>query len=143
MFSILWGNIQHGQLARLPYLGFSLLIGLVLILLGLSVMMLGNGIEQAADLESGISLTLSLPEFTLLLVVAAVMGFAGVNLMAKRLRHIGLPGWPTTLALTLLVAAVGIGWSLFGAIGFQFLIWLTLLCLPKGTFSHSYNSSVH
>lgn len=143
MFSILWGDIQQGQLARLPYLGYSLLVSLLLILVGLSVVLLENGVERGANGIEGISLTLSLPGFVLLLLMTIPLGLAGLNLMAKRLRHVGLPGWPTTIALTLLVFAIAYGWSLPGAHGFQFLIWMTLILLPKNTFSHLPNSSVH
>jgi uncharacterized membrane protein YhaH (DUF805 family) len=40
------------------------------------------------------------------LPLAALVGFAGLNLAAKRARDIGLPGWPLALGLALGLAAV-------------------------------------
>jgi uncharacterized membrane protein YhaH (DUF805 family) len=40
------------------------------------------------------------------LPLAALIGFAGLNLAAKRARDIGLPGWPVALGLALGLAAV-------------------------------------
>ncbi len=140
MLSVLWGNLRQGQLARLPYLGYTLLVGLTAILIGVGLWPWLTPVETPTGSSTELSLILPLPVAILLLIATSVLGFAGLNLMAKRLRHIGLPGWPTTAALTLLVMAIGYGWSLPAANGFQLLIWLTLLVLPKGLFGQAANA---
>ncbi|MBY5991310.1 hypothetical protein [Ferrimonas balearica] len=142
MFKALWGEIQQGQLARLPYLGYSLLLSLLGIGIGIAVgvaigiteTMMGG---ELADTQAQLADSLSLPALLVLVVVFVLLSFAGLNLMAKRLRHMGLPGWPTAIALTLLVAAISYGWTAQAANGFQLLVWLILALVPGGLFGRS------
>ncbi|MBY6185241.1 hypothetical protein KUV89_01115 [Marinobacter hydrocarbonoclasticus] len=137
VFTTLWGDIQQGSLARVPYFSYSILLVALGMALGIVVAM-SLGIDDPGSngelTQEQFENALSLPMLLLLIAASVLLSFAGLNLTAKRLRHMGLPGWPTTIALALLVAAISYGWSAQAGNGFQFLVWLTLLFTPGELF---------
>lgn len=97
MVSVLFGQLQHGRLGRLDFLGYTVLLAFITVLLGLSVgMAIGVG-EQliAGDPRQAHALVrevLGAPQAFILMVLGAALLFAHFNITAKRLRDIGLPG---------------------------------------------------
>jgi len=139
MIKALFGELRHGRIARLPYLGYGILIGVMFALLGVVLgfayavisAALGGGQERQAltymmDTPNVIYMVL-----VMLLIVVPVM-FAGSNLQAKRWRDIGLPGW-TTVAVVILIGALLrlVGWEQI-EFGFGLLMGIGLLFIPSG-----------
>ena len=104
MIKALFGEVKTGRLMRLQYLGYSVLLSLLMFGFGLAVVMAigvgehiaGGDLQQVQDqlLEQ-----LTLPAILVMAVVMPLFLFVGVNIMAKRIRDIGLPGWWTVLAI--------------------------------------------
>jgi uncharacterized membrane protein YhaH (DUF805 family) len=77
--------------------------------IGRAGFLLGEALLLAAFLALAFGLGLGFGLRNVLAVflpLAALIGFAGLNLAAKRARDIGLPGWPVALGLALGLAAV-------------------------------------
>jgi uncharacterized membrane protein YhaH (DUF805 family) len=68
-------------------------------------------------------------------VVVALFASAGANIMAKRIRDIGLPGWWSVLAIVVLTGVVSVAISAQASNGLYLLITLTLLLVPTGVFA--------
>ncbi len=140
MFKKIFGDIATGQLLRLPYLGYSVLLFVLMaafmISIGLMIggveQMMGGDIHQAQDKLRG---WLTLPFMIIFAVVMAAFLFAGFNIMAKRIRNIGLPGWWSILVILVVGALVTAFVSQQAGNGLNTLIWLALLLIPAKTFS--------
>ncbi|MBW3138741.1 DUF805 domain-containing protein [Ferrimonas balearica] len=143
----LWGETGSGQLARLPFLVFTMGLLLLLMALGYAISERVRHYAQqhptAPDQLTELTAALTGPGVILALLALLLITLTGLNLMSKRLRHMGLPGWPTTVALCLLTIAIGYGWSLPGANGFQLLVWLALVLTPGQWFRHQSSSSAN
>ena len=98
MIKSLFGDVKTGRLMRLQYLGYSLLLSLLMFGFGLAILLaigagehiIGGDLQQAQD---RLREMFSLPLMILFAVVIPLLVFIGVNMMAKRIRDIGLPGW--------------------------------------------------
>jgi len=112
MLLTLFGHLTSERLPRLRYLGYNLLLVLIGVialiaaaaLIGISEQMAGGDLvtsqQQVVD-------SLGVPLMLGALLIIAALAFAGSNIMAKRIRDIGLPGWwvvATIYAVELLVA---------------------------------------
>ena len=133
---IFFGEIRDGRLARLPFLAWTMLLGLMVIGFGLLAgatlavvqnLIGGNPATSQAILEE----VLAGPLVVGLTLIGLVVLFAQYNLVAKRARDIGLPGWPTVLVVFLLTGLAGatlsemaIGWA-------NAVVGLTLLLIPS------------
>ena len=81
----------------------------------------------------GIALVAQLVGFTIAAAVgtvAFVLGFAFMNLIAKRLRDIGLPGWPSLAVACMLGTAFSLGAPLAATIVYIVAVWVLLFALP-------------
>ena len=67
-------------------------------------------------------------------IVMALLMFAGLNIMAKRIRDIGLPGWWIVLALILLGMLLSYFVSQQAGSGMHTLIWILLVLIPGKSF---------
>ncbi len=106
MWRIFFGEVASGRLKRLQYLGYSILLNLIVFAIVITAIMLVGGVEQASDDPMAMQRRL-LERFGSVGMLAMsllmfVFLFAGLNLMAKRLRDMGLPGWPGVLGLMLI-----------------------------------------
>lgn len=130
-----FGEIKNGRLVRLPFLGYSILLSVFLLLFGLAVVfamgvgehLIGGDLQQAQDLLR--------QRFGALAVIVTVTFmafwiFASLNLTAKRIRDVGLPGWWTILALVILLGVVSVTISEEASSGLQTIFWLALLFIP-------------
>lgn len=110
MFNALFSGITSGRLPRLPFLGYLLLIaaimfafvfGTVALIVSAEKLMSGNLQQIQATLaqELGMAYIIIMAIFILLIV------FVSMNIVAKRIRDMGLWGWTSVLVL---VVASGI-----------------------------------
>ena len=135
MFKVLFGDITTGRLMRLSYLGYSLLLALSVIGLGLAIglaigageHLIGGNIQQAQD---RLREWFTLPFFIVFGLVSALFAFGGMNIMAKRIRDIGLPGWWTVLVIIVLEGIISFIVSGQVSSSLHILIWIALLLLP-------------
>ena len=138
MFKALFGDIQAGRLLRLPYLGYSILISVLMIVFGLALAFAAGVGEYliAGDMEAAqlhMSENFSIVSVLLFIVVSVLFLFAGCNIMAKRLRDIGLPGWWMVLAIVVVTGAVAVMVSDEASNILQTLIWIVLLLVPSNS----------
>ena len=115
MWKAFFGELGGGRLTRLQYLGYSVLLNLILFAIVIGVTLLAGGLEQAGDDPAAMQRQL-LERFgavgmSLMTVLFFLLLFAGLNLMAKRLRDMGLPGWPGVLGVMIvsLILAMAFG----------------------------------
>ena len=140
MLKRLFGEITDGRLRRLPYLGYSVLLAALslgfAIALGLMIgageQLIGGDLQQA---QAKLAEWFTLPFMVVFGLVVALFAFAGANIMAKRIRDIGLPGWWSVLAIVVLTGVVSVAISAQASNGLYLLITLTLLLVPTGVFA--------
>ena len=113
MFTVLFGDVKGGRLARLPYLGYLVLlmaIGMGIMFGGIVIVggierMMGGDIQQTQEM---LLQNFGVPGLILIVVVALLLGFANLNIAAKRIRDMGLPGWWTMLGVVIVSMAVAL-----------------------------------
>jgi uncharacterized membrane protein YhaH (DUF805 family) len=136
MFKALFGEVKIGRLMRLPYLGYSVLLSLLMFGFGLAVVMaigagehiIGGDLQQAQD---RLREMFTLPAMLVFAVVMPLFVFIGANIMAKRIRDIGLPGWWMVLAIFVISAVVSYMISDEVSSGLNTLIWVVILLVPS------------
>ena len=64
------------------------------------------------------------------LAAAGLLAFGFFNLIAKRVRDLGFPGWKTVAVLTMLGTAFSFAAPLPATIGYIALVWSVLLLMP-------------
>ena len=139
MINAYFGDIANGRLQRLPYLGYSvfliaLLFGFVfgsIILLGTAENIMGGDLASAQNM---LMETLGIP-YTIILGIMVFVVIAGLlNLMAKRVRDIGLPGWLLVLGLVIVSALISRYVSNSASNSFSSIVGIGLLLIPSDTF---------
>jgi uncharacterized membrane protein YhaH (DUF805 family) len=144
MFKTLWGEVKNGRLQRLPYLGYFVLLNVLLGVLVFGVLMsldveegmLNGDLEQV---QAGFAEHLSMPVVLLGAVVLLLVLFASLNIMAKRLRDTGLPGWWSTLGVVAIGAMLSQIVSEQVGSGFHSLVMLALILIPTASFNKQQN----
>jgi len=114
MLKTLFGDAATGRLARLPYLGYWFLLGLLGIVIaigigasiGVAEQAIGGDIQQA---QAHLRENLGLPAISFIFAVGILLLFGNLNLMAKRIRDMGLPGWWVVLGFVVLNAIISTG----------------------------------
>ena len=112
MLNTYFGDVTSGRLLRLPFVGYLILLQVIMIAMGLGVAaslgvaenLVGGDLQEAQTMlreKFGIPVMIGFAIFFALFI------FADLNLKAKRIRDIGLPGWWTLLA-ALAVSIIGI-----------------------------------
>jgi uncharacterized membrane protein YhaH (DUF805 family) len=137
MLKRIFGEIANGRLTRLPYLGYSVLlaalsVGFVValgLMIGAGEQLIGGDLQQA---QAKLAEWFTLPFMVVFGLVVALFVFAGANIMAKRIRDIGLPGWWSVLAIVVLTGVVSVAISAKASNGLYLLITLALLLIPSG-----------
>ena len=140
MFKVLFGDISNVRLMRLPYLGYSLLIDLlvigfvfaVVLTIGAGEQIIGGNLQQAQDM---LQKWFTLPFFIVFGLFMLMFVYAGFNIMAKRIRDIGLPGWWVLLAIIVLESVVTYTVSQQAGGNSHILITVVLLLIPSNTFA--------
>ena len=135
MFRVLLGDIRQGRLPRLPYLGYSLLIMALMFGFGVAIavaagvgeQLIGGDLQQAQD---RLREWFAVPAMLVIALVVLLLLFMSANIMAKRVRDIGLPGWWVVLAVTVLTGMLGYWVSEEVGNGLHTLVWVVLLLVP-------------
>lgn len=139
---IYFKSVRTGRLQRMQYFAFSVAAVILVVLavfglvvgIGIAEQIIGGDIEQAQALLrekfSGIAL---LGIFLFIVVI----GFAQLNIAAKRVRDIGLPGWPLVLAMIVLAYMISLISDGYTQQGIRFAFWLVLVLMPSGSFGAS------
>lgn len=145
MLTKIFGDIKTGTLARLPFLGYTLLLNIMLVLimmgiaasLGITEQMIGGDIEQTqqflANKFGGIAILG-------VMLIMSLFVFATVNITAKRLRDMGLPGWISMLIIFILATLLGFFLTPEAIQIFQAAIFLALVLIPGSLFNKSLSS---
>lgn len=143
MLRAFFGGLIDGRLARLPFLGLWVLLWVLVFLYGAGIAF-GIGVAEPLIFDGpaaarGVLLghlgasALALLGFGCLLFVLAQL-----NLLAKRIRDMGLPGWSVLLVMALLSAALAYTLPAGSAPldpDTQGLLILALLLIPSGLFA--------
>ena len=140
MLKGLFGETSNGRLTRLPYLGYLVLLAAlslgfaiaVGLMIGAGEQLIGGDLQQA---QAKLAEWSTLPFMVVFGLVVAVFVFAGANIMAKRIRDIGLPGWWSVLAIVVLTGVVSVAISAQASNGLYLLITLALLLIPTDAFA--------
>ena len=149
MFRTYFGDLRTGRLTRLPFLGYLLLLSVLFTLFGMGIAF-GIGVAEyliRGDLPAardylleqvGLAAMLSLALFVLAVAIAKW------NLITKRIRDMGLPGWWVLLIIVLADAALAWVMSASGEplsrtypihAMISGLVTFGLLFIPSGLFS--------
>jgi uncharacterized membrane protein YhaH (DUF805 family) len=120
---------------RLQYLGYSLLLSLLMLGVGLTVAAAVGAGEQVIDgdlqqAQNLLSEALSGPFLLVFAVLMILFMFIGANIMAKRIRDIGLPGWWSVLAIFVLSGLLSNLVSANASNILNSVIWILLLLVP-------------
>ena len=135
MIKVLLGDVKAGRLRRLQYLGYSLLLSLLLFGFWLAVVLaigageriIGGDLQQAQDQLREI---FTLPVMFVFAVIMPLFFFMGANIMAKRIRDIGLSGWWMVLVIVVITAIVSYVVSSEASSALHTLIVVVLLLVP-------------
>ena len=142
MINALLKEIKTGRLLRLQYLGYSLFMGLLVVIfiaalvfaIGAGEHLLGGNLQDA---QNQLREWFTLPFMIVFGIFMASMLFIGFNLMAKRIRDIGLPGWWSILVIMIISGALSYAVSQQASSGFHTLIWILLVLVPTNTLEKS------
>jgi uncharacterized membrane protein YhaH (DUF805 family) len=142
MIRTLFADLSSGRLQRLPYLGWYAVLALFVLVIGFGI---GASIGlaerasggEAADAQMVITEHLGVVGLVLIIAIFSVLLFAHLNIAAKRIRDMGLPGWLVLLGAIIVggligtLAGQGIG-ALFNLLGL-----LALFLIPSNAFGKS------
>jgi uncharacterized membrane protein YhaH (DUF805 family) len=134
MLRVYFGEFASGRLGRLGYLGHYVGLTLAMVAVGLAVGF-GAGVTEevvGADTAAEATQPLSVVALVVLSILGVAAAVAGVNILAKRLRDIGLPGWWGAAGIFVaaaILAAVG-GDSVSGLFGL--VVFVVLVGVPTG-----------
>lgn len=138
MLRALWGEIQHGRLQRLPFLGWYLVLVLLAAVLAFALGAIIGAAERMSGgepLETQVALGESLGPMGVLVVAAlfALLLLGQLNIMAKRVRDMGLPmPWILVLAWLLLSGMLSSVAGAFLSGLLSLMVLLALLLMPTG-----------
>jgi len=144
MITALMGDIQRGKLHRLAYLGYTVLLTVLLIVFGMAAAffigvgehLLGGDLQQALET---LRQWLSIPFMLVFTIVMTLFIYAKLNITAKRIRDMGLPGWRMVLAILIVDLLLGVIVSREAASSFMFAILLLLLFVPTAMMAKKRN----
>jgi len=139
MWKAYFGNFSAGRLKRLQYLGYAILLAVLMTALMLAIVfaigagehLIGGDLQQAQDKLRG---WFGVPATIIVMVVFMAAALAKLNIMAKRIRDMGLNGWWLAIAILLAIGATStMHTEQTGGFVFCF-VSLALLLVPSNTF---------
>ena len=166
MWKVYFGEWQSGRLKRLPYLGYDVLLMVLGFVIVMGVLLLAGGsMERILSMGlAGVLESMGLVLILAIFVVFIALGIANLNIMAKRIRDMGLPAWGTVAGIILMsivlnllfpsqqmavgaavadingaLSATGNMQASTGSIvseGFNMLVFLCLVFIPSDTFGN-------
>jgi len=138
MINTLVGDINTGRLLRLQYIGYSLV--LLLMVMGFvffTILAIGAGEHlfngNLQEAQAQLQDWFSLPFILAFGVFMIVLLFSSMNIMAKRIRDIGLPGWITVFGVMILEGIVSVVISEESGSSLHTVVWLLLVLVPSNT----------
>lgn len=141
MLEAIFGGVQTGRLARLPYLGYYALVVLLFLAVGVGVGVSLGGAERMVggdviEAQAAIAERIGVVGMVLVIAVFALLLFAQLNLAAKRVRDMGIgAAWVALLAALLLITLASslAGQQAAGLINLLF--FLILVLVPTNAFA--------
>ncbi len=139
MINSLFGDIRNGRLNRMTYLVYWMLLTAFMVGVGFAIvfaigageMLLGGNLAQAQDKLRG---WFTLPTVVVVGLISMAVFFAHLNIIAKRVRDIGLPGWWVVLLLAILGIILSTQVSESASDTLSMIALIALLLLPGGVF---------
>ncbi|HET6566276.1 MAG TPA: DUF805 domain-containing protein [Xanthomonadales bacterium] len=136
MFRNYFGEVTTGRLARLQYLGHWLLLAVVGLAafygaaqyLGITEQVLSGDPDS---IEASLSASIDTPALVLGCILGIALIFASMNIMAKRFRDMGLPGWLLVLGVLILSGVLSVYASSTTAGMLGPVVWLLLVLVPS------------
>lgn len=135
MITLLFDQVRTGRAGRLAFVKGLAVLALAFALATVVLQGLFVFAEGFSDggAPGAVGLVVQLVGFALAGVVAALaltLIYAFLNLIAKRLRDIGLPAWKALTVIFMLGAAFSLGTPPGAAFGYIGTVWLLLFFLP-------------
>ncbi len=133
-------DFRSGRLNRLQYLGYWLLLAVLVIVVGMGVGFAIGIAEHAVDGElqqaqDQIRGTIGGPTLVGLSIIGAIIFVANLNLQAKRFRDMGLPGWIATAVIVATGVLLTLTLPAQANAMFNLVVLLTLVLVPTGAFA--------
>lgn len=140
MFRDYFGELATGRIGRRRFVLLTLgLIGIALIAMLALVVSVGVASHVfAGDIEEAqtrLAAGLGLPAIAGLVVLGVGVTFANANIVAKRARDTGLPGWPVALVYLVVSGGASQAADGNGSAGIGFLVFILLALIPTGQFA--------
>ncbi|MFP4360844.1 MAG: DUF805 domain-containing protein [Alphaproteobacteria bacterium] len=135
MITLLFDQVRTGRAGRLAFVKGLVVLALAFALATVVLQWLFIFAEgfSAGGAPGAVGLVVQLLGFALAGVVAALaltLVYAFLNLIAKRLRDIGLPAWKALTVIFMLGTAFSLGTPPGAAFGYIGTVWLLLFFLP-------------
>ena len=142
MLTDYWGRFRDGKLASKRFILLWLLLVLAFVAFGFAVgaslgiaeNMVGG---STAEAQEKLRQSFSLPAIVLLVVLVLLFVIAKLNIIAKRARDAGLPGWITALAIGALTGTASQNVDALSTGGVSMLVVIILALIPTNSFGGS------
>ena len=139
MLKIYFGEFSDGRLLRLPYLGYIILLivlwfGFIVatvVAIGAAEHLMGGNLVEAQAIVMN---SLGIPYLIVLGLVLLALFVASFNMMAKRARDMGLPGWVSVVGVMIVIWLVSFLVSDEAGSGVSTIVSFALLLIPSNTF---------
>lgn len=139
MLNVYFGEFTTGRLKRLQFLGYALLLAAlmlgfvfaVVLAIGAGEHVMGGDLQQAQDKLRDM---FGIPATIVVVLFGLAVFIAKLNIMAKRIRDMGLSGWWIVLALLLVSGGVSAGASEQTGSAVYGVFTILLLLIPSDTF---------
>ena len=152
-FRTLFGEVGNGRLNRVQFIGFTFLVTVLMMIVVFAVIAGVAGAERSADniqeFQQMMAEKYGMAFVVGLMILGSVFTFASLNIAAKRIRDMGLPAWPTVLAMVIIGVVIGILFPgemvsvnggparmqpSFVSATYQAIVFLALTLIPGNTF---------
>ncbi len=126
---------------RMAFLGYWVLLTAVMVGFGFAIVLaigagetlIGGDLTQAQD---KLRAWFTLPTIVVVGVISMAALFGHLNIVAKRIRDIGLPGWWLVLGLAIFGGILSTQFSEQAGSALSLIVWLALLVIPGDIFGH-------
>lgn len=139
MKNVYFGEFTDGRLKRLQFLGYALLLAAlvlgfmfaVVLAIGAGEHLIGGDLQQA---QNKLRDWFGLPATIIVILFALAAFVAKLNIMAKRIRDMGLSGWWIVLALLLVTGGTSATTSEQTGSAVFCVFTILLVLIPSNTF---------
>jgi uncharacterized membrane protein YhaH (DUF805 family) len=137
MITLLFDQVRTGRAGRLDFVKGLVALALAFAVAGIvlqSLVVFAESFNAGGGTPGALGLIAQLVSFAIAGIVAALallLFYAFLNLIAKRLRDIGLPAWKALTVIFMLGAAFSIATPAGAAFGYIGTVWLLMFFLPN------------